>query len=85
MEFELLESLLLDNGKYFLREEHLNRMGKSARYFGFDYDVNNVNKTLNEFSCKNNNGVVKVRILLSKSGEMVIEGQPVTPLVLLLR
>ena len=75
VEFELLESLLLDNGKYFLLEEHLNRMENSARYFGFDYDVNKVNKTLNDFSSKNNTGMVKVRLLLSKSGELVIEGQ----------
>ena len=81
VEFELLESLLLDNGQYFLLEEHLKRMGNSARYFGFDYDANRVIKTLNDFSSKNNIGMVKARLLLSKSGKLEIEGQTVTPQV----
>ncbi|MEH7255261.1 aminodeoxychorismate synthase component I [Neobacillus niacini] len=78
VEFELLESLLLDNGQYFLLEEHLKRLENSAGYFGVNYDAKKIKKTLNDFSYKNNFGLVKVRLLLARNGEVTIEGQPIT-------
>jgi para-aminobenzoate synthetase / 4-amino-4-deoxychorismate lyase len=77
VEFQLLESLLLEDGKYFLLEEHLLRMQNSARYFGFDYDSEKVRETLTNFSSRIQSGVVKVRLLASKNGELTIEGQQV--------
>jgi para-aminobenzoate synthetase / 4-amino-4-deoxychorismate lyase len=76
-EFQLLESLLLDNGDYFLLEEHLKRIENSARYFGFPFDVDRIRRFLNEFGDKNGNGMLKVRLLLTKDGEPTIEGQPI--------
>ncbi|SDM35953.1 aminodeoxychorismate synthase component I [Bacillus sp. OK048] len=78
VEFDLLESLLLDNGQYFLLEEHLKRMGNSAGYFGVNYDAKKIKKNLNDFSYENNSGLVKVRLLLARNGEVTIEGQPIT-------
>lgn len=76
-EFQLLESLLLDNGDYFLLEEHLKRLENSARYFGFQHDVERIEKSLNDFGEKNRDGMIKVRFLLSKDGEWMIEGQSI--------
>ncbi|MEH7111406.1 aminodeoxychorismate synthase component I [Neobacillus niacini] len=80
-EFELLESILVDNGEYFLLEEHLNRMGKSAGYFRFELDIEKVKNTLKDFSSKNNTGLRKVRLLAAKNGDLTIEGQPISPQV----
>lgn len=76
-EFQLLESLLLDNGDYFLLEEHLKRLENSARYFGFPIEVERIKGSLNEFGNKNRNEMIKVRLLLSKDGEWTMEGQPI--------
>lgn len=77
-EFQLLESLLLENGAYFLEEEHLNRLKNSAKYFGYQYDLGEINKALQKFAVQNQTGSVKVRLLLAKDGCMTIEGSPVT-------
>ncbi|MCQ6279477.1 aminodeoxychorismate synthase component I [Bacillus sp. EB600] len=79
-EFQLLESLLLTGGEYFLMEEHLNRLESSAKYFGFSFDSEYVIKTLSDFAFQNHFGMLKVRFLLEKNGEMIIEGQPITQL-----
>jgi para-aminobenzoate synthetase / 4-amino-4-deoxychorismate lyase len=76
-EFQLVESFLLDNGDYFLLEEHLKRLEKSARYFGFQNGMEGIKRSLNEFGDKNRNGMLKVRLLLAKDGEWTIEGQPI--------
>jgi para-aminobenzoate synthetase / 4-amino-4-deoxychorismate lyase len=78
LDFQLLESLLLDNGDYFLLEEHLERLANSARYFGFPNQVERIKESLKEFGEKNGNGMIKVRLLLAKDGELMIEGQPIT-------
>jgi len=35
VEFQLFESILLEDGEYFLLEEHVARLNESAEYFGF--------------------------------------------------
>ena len=74
-----MESLLLENGQYFLLEEHLNRLKNSAQYFGFHVNPDSLKKILNDFANKNNEGLFKVRLLLTKKGDSNIEGQLVTP------
>jgi len=73
-EFQLLESLLLNQSNYFLLEEHLNRLKNSAQYFGFRCNLADVNNTLDEFSKQNHNGELKVRLLIAKNGNITIEG-----------
>jgi para-aminobenzoate synthetase / 4-amino-4-deoxychorismate lyase len=77
-EYQLLESLLLDNGDYFLLEEHLKRLENSARYFGYPIEVERIKGLLNEYRDKQHNGMIKVRLLLAKDGELMIEGEPIT-------
>lgn len=76
-EFQLLESLLLEDGDYFLLEGHLNRLKKSAHYFGFGCDLAEVNKELMDFSKQHSLGVFKVRFLLAQNGDLTIEGDPI--------
>lgn len=77
LEFQLVESLLLDNGEYFLLEDHLKRLENSSRYFGFPYECERIKRSLNEFGDKNGTGMIKVRLLLAKDGEWIMEGQPI--------
>lgn len=75
--FQLLESLLLKEGEYFLLHEHLNRLEKSARYFGFPFHLDNINKALRNFATENRHGELKIRFLLDRNGEITIEGQSI--------
>jgi para-aminobenzoate synthetase / 4-amino-4-deoxychorismate lyase len=78
MEFQLLESLLLENKSYFLIEEHLERLKKSAQYFSFQYNEENVKKNLLAFLSQAEDGLLKVRLLVGKDGTLAIEGQPIS-------
>ena len=79
-QFQLLESLLINDGVCFLLEEHLKRLENSAQYFSFKIEMDNVKKTLQEFANLYNNGKVKARLLIGKNNEITIEGQPITDL-----
>ena len=79
-DFQLLESLLLKDGEYFLLEEHLTRLKNSAKYFGISIDVENVQITLHDLAKKNSLGASKIRLLSDKNGELTIESQPITQL-----
>jgi para-aminobenzoate synthetase/4-amino-4-deoxychorismate lyase len=75
--FQLLESLLLKDGSYFLLDEHLSRLKKSAKYFNFPFHLEDTKKTLLHYAEQNRHGELKIRFLLNKNGEMTIEGQPI--------
>lgn len=79
VDFHLLESILLEDGQFFLLEEHLNRLKSSAHYFAFPFDLENINKTLNNIAKHNNQGKFKVRFLLSEKGEIEIDTQFISP------
>jgi len=72
-DFHLLESLLLENGQYFLVEEHLKRIEQSAKYFG--WDMPNKKRIYEHLlaEAKGKVGKHKVRLLLSRDGEIHIE------------
>jgi len=71
--FDLLESILLENGNYFLLTRHLTRLRASATYFGFPFNERHVSKLLEEVSSEYNEGNWKVRLLSSASGEVDCE------------
>ncbi|MGJ7912551.1 aminodeoxychorismate synthase component I [Neobacillus sp. LXY-1] len=78
--FQLLESILLENGTYFLLAEHLKRLEDSAQYFGFIYKKENVEESLQQFAMQNQLGCYKVRLLLSRDGSLIMEGQSIMPM-----
>jgi para-aminobenzoate synthetase/4-amino-4-deoxychorismate lyase len=45
-EFQLFESILLEDGKYFLLAEHLERLKNSSAYFGFGFPGTRINADL---------------------------------------
>jgi len=78
--FDLLESLLLDDGRYWLLDEHLARMRDSARYFGYAYDEAAVRRVLAGLARAHACGRFKARLLLAPDGEVRAEAQPLTDL-----
>jgi para-aminobenzoate synthetase/4-amino-4-deoxychorismate lyase len=73
VEFQLFESILLENGDYFLLEEHLARLKDSAEYFGFAFPLTRINADLERIAIENPKGSLKVRLMLWKEGRVETE------------
>jgi para-aminobenzoate synthetase/4-amino-4-deoxychorismate lyase len=67
VEFQLFESILLEDGNYFLLTEHLERLRESAEYFGFDSPMDEINETLSQVI---KDGSFKVKLTLWKNGRI---------------
>ena len=70
-EFRIIETILYA-GKYVYLQPHLQRMSKSAKYFGFRFDASYLLTELEAASPAAESGDYKVRTLLSRSGEVEI-------------
>ena len=69
--FELLETMLFENGKIFLLEYHIRRLKEATKYFLFKFDEESLRAQLNsEISSKylDQNKCYKARLLLNKWG-----------------
>lgn len=73
IEFELLETMLLEDGAGFLLERHLSRMKSSANYFGFRFDEGEIRERLARTQKEYSQGNWKIRLLLSRDGVVVSE------------
>ena len=67
VEFQLFESMLLEDGKYFLLDRHLERLRNSAEYFGFVFREEEIEAALAQIDAR---GVFKVRLVLWKDGRI---------------
>lgn len=74
---ELLESLLLCNGQYFLLALHLKRLRGSARYFNFKFSYKHTKQQLQSLAKELHTGNYKVRLLLNQQGEITITNEPI--------
>lgn len=75
-EFQLLESMLLDEGTYFILHRHLARLKASADYFGFPVPSDEINTRLEQLCLSHPDGKWKVRLLLDRNGQLSIEALP---------
>jgi para-aminobenzoate synthetase/4-amino-4-deoxychorismate lyase len=76
IEFELLETMALNDGEYTLLERHLARARDSASYFGFRWDEAEVARALDE-TCKSHAvGRWRIRLVVERSGAAHIEASP---------
>ena len=72
-DFELFETLRWDEGKgFFLLDQHLNRLSRSARYFGFALDRDRALGRLGE-AVDGMVGTLRVRLVLSRDGAMGLD------------
>jgi para-aminobenzoate synthetase/4-amino-4-deoxychorismate lyase len=83
VEFQLFESMLLEDGEYFLLAEHLQRLKESAEHFGFRFPGTQINADLGRIAIEKSRGAFKVRLTLWKDGriETLVSGlKPVVDL-----
>jgi para-aminobenzoate synthetase / 4-amino-4-deoxychorismate lyase len=67
--FNLIETLYWD-GEYRLLDAHLARMRDSAEYFGFAFEANDFRKQLEQLSTRFTTGPKRLRVTLSREGEI---------------
>lgn len=71
--FQLLETLLLEEGEFYLLDRHLERLRSSAAYFDFHLSQTKVREELNRTAADHRHGKWKVRLLLATDGEVKID------------
>jgi para-aminobenzoate synthetase / 4-amino-4-deoxychorismate lyase len=76
-EFQLLETLRwTEDGGYFLLDEHLDRLRRSAEYFAFHFDAKATRRKLLAKAAKLGGGAHRVRLLVSRAGIVTIQTAP---------
>jgi para-aminobenzoate synthetase/4-amino-4-deoxychorismate lyase len=72
-DFQLIETLLWQDGEFFLLDLHIKRLRESAEYFLFECDTSKVIKVLNQATKKfENNKKYRVRLLLFRDGNITV-------------
>ena len=71
--FQLIETYLLEAGKYWLRERHLERLRASAAHFGFACEPARIDAALDALAERQREGAWRVRLLLDRHGEARVE------------
>lgn len=79
-DFELLETMRLDESGLYLLEEHLARLEASAEYFGIRLDAAGVRETLARCAAGHEGAPRRVRLLVSGDGRARVESGPLARL-----
>jgi para-aminobenzoate synthetase/4-amino-4-deoxychorismate lyase len=74
--FQLIETLRLESGIYFLPDRHVARLLESAAFFEFVLDEGAVRTALEAIRVEHLQGAWKVRLLVSSRGEIHSEASP---------
>ena len=72
-EFELLETLRFEGGEAVRLDKHLERLFRSAVYFGFAIDHNRVRAEVAAQLRRLRTGTLRVRIRVTRSGDAIVE------------
>jgi para-aminobenzoate synthetase / 4-amino-4-deoxychorismate lyase len=73
----LLESIKLENGQYFLLENHIERLLQSAEYFDYRLSEPELRERLDKYATSHPDSMQKVRVLLSENGALELTGQTI--------
>lgn len=73
--FDLLETMKLENGSYYLLDYHLQRLAKSGDYFAYPIDLISIQQQLQQIANRYPLGIYKLRLLVTNAGEISIEIQ----------
>lgn len=76
--FQLLESLLVDNGEIYLLDEHIARLTDSAHYFGWEIEIEAVRNVIMEHANLLEKGQYKLRLLVARSGDLTVESTQIS-------
>lgn len=66
--FQLFESILLEDGQYYLLERHIERLRGSAAFFGFTFREEEIRSALDQIAAENVSASFRVRLTLWKDG-----------------
>ena len=77
-EFELLETMKLEEGRFPLLEYHLNRAGKSSAYFNRPFNDADIRNQADKLASEHPEGVYKVRLLLDAAGHGKLTITPIS-------
>jgi len=80
VEFQLFESILLEDGEYFLFERHVQRLRDSAEYFGFTFREARISADLERNAAGKRSGSWKVRLILWRDGGIETNGSAIQPI-----
>ncbi|GAB4317611.1 MAG: aminodeoxychorismate synthase component I [Candidatus Sumerlaeia bacterium] len=75
-DFQLIETLLLERGEWFLLDRHLRRMRDSAEFFDFKWSEDSVCRALETAAGAAGPGTWRVRLTLDRDGRVTVERQP---------
>lgn len=73
-DYQLLESLRLEDGHYFLFDEHMRRLKQSAIYFNVNLDMKKIKQSLHSFADVHPKDTYKIRLMVNRNGDYIIEG-----------
>jgi para-aminobenzoate synthetase / 4-amino-4-deoxychorismate lyase len=76
--FQLLETLRLDNGHYWLLAHHLDRLQQGARHFGHRFDASEIEQALSDLRHSHPTGLWRVRLLLDSEGGVGVQAFAMT-------
>ncbi len=76
--FQLIETLRWEGERgYYLLDRHLDRLSRSAAYFGYPCDATAIREQLSrQAKCFTAGAVVRVRLLLDEDGAITLEARP---------
>jgi para-aminobenzoate synthetase / 4-amino-4-deoxychorismate lyase len=75
-EFDLLETIALDDGEYALLDRHLARARDSASYFGFRWKESEVLSALDEVRQLHPLGGWRIRLIIARNGRAHLDAAP---------
>ena len=75
-EFELLETMALNDGEIVLLDRHLSRARSSARYFGFHWNEAGVTNALDNVRESHPSRRWRIRLIVRRNGDAHIEAVP---------
>jgi para-aminobenzoate synthetase / 4-amino-4-deoxychorismate lyase len=78
--FELLETMRLAQGRYYLLARHLERLATSAQYFDVPLSIAHVRARLAAHAKLFAHERRRVRLLIAQDGEIRVESEPLEPL-----
>lgn len=79
MDFDILETLALKNGRFVNLPLHLARMQAAARHFGRTWPEPGIQQLLAQLRQQHGQGDWRVRLALSGDGRVVPQAQPLLP------
>ncbi|MBK8017791.1 MAG: chorismate-binding protein [Betaproteobacteria bacterium] len=74
--FDLLETLRLEEGVYWLLDGHLRRLADSARHFGRPCEMSAVTRCIEEVATTHPTGLYRVRLRVDASGRPAAQATP---------